>query len=99
MDNEEGDVYLVREEMTEIPETVFTQGENVKRLYLFENELTSLPSEISRLTNLKYINVSNNRITFIPREIGQLVNLKKIHISGKNRRCVFRDTKSSNSLE
>jgi hypothetical protein len=81
MDKEEGDVHFFREELNEIPDTVFSEGENVKRLYLFENELTSLPSEISRLTNLKYINVSNNRITFIPREIGQLVNLKKIHIS------------------
>ena len=35
---------------------------NLKKLYLFNNQLTSLPAEISNLINLKKLNLSNNQL-------------------------------------
>ena len=84
MDKEEGDVHFFREELNEIPDTVFSEGEHVKRLFLFGNNLTFLPSEIGQLKNLRHLDVTMNRITFLPSEIGQLVSLEKLHMANNS---------------
>ena len=48
---------------------------NLKKLWLYNNELTTLPPEIGQLTNLEEISLTNNNITSLPPEIGQLKNL------------------------
>jgi hypothetical protein len=46
----------------------------------FEN-LTSIPPEISNLTNLQELNLSRNKIKAIPPEISNLTNLKYLRLS------------------
>ncbi len=41
-------------------------------LYLNDNQLTRLPSEIAGLTNLVTLDLSNNKLRNLPSEIGML---------------------------
>ena len=45
-------------------------------LYLYNNQLITLPAEIGQLTNLQELSLHNNQITTLPAEIGQLTNLQ-----------------------
>ena len=53
---------------------------NLKKLYLSDNRLTTLPPEIGKLTKLEYISVIENPILTLPREIADLKNLKGIYV-------------------
>lgn len=55
-------------------------------LYLNDNKLTALPSEINLLDNLTYLDVSNNNLRSLPTSIGDLVNLRELNISNNNLR-------------
>ena len=43
-------------------------------------QLTSLPAEIVKLTNLTYLDLGSNQLTSLPAEIGQLTNLTVLHL-------------------
>ncbi len=45
---------------------------NLKELYLFGNQLTSVPPELGNLSNLQYLYLSNNQLTSVPPELGNL---------------------------
>ena len=45
-------------------------------------KLTSLPTEITRLTNLTDLDLSSNQLTTLPVEITQLTNLTSLNLSG-----------------
>ena len=51
-------------------------------LDLSSNQLTALPPEISKLTNLTELNLSGNQLTAIPPEISKLTNLTELRLSG-----------------
>ena len=53
-------------------------AENWKELDLSGQELTELPIEIERLTQLETLNLSSNQITVIPDVIAQLTNLTEL---------------------
>ncbi|MBN2006926.1 MAG: leucine-rich repeat domain-containing protein [Anaerolineae bacterium] len=46
------------------------------------NGLTTLPSEIGQLTNLRSLDLSLNQISTLPPEIGYLTNLQYLNLSG-----------------
>lgn len=48
------------------------------KLYLNNNRLEGIPSEIGQLRNLVHADFSLNRITSLPPEMGMLVNLKQL---------------------
>ncbi len=50
-------------------------------LDLSGNQLTSLPPEIGKLTNLTHLNLSDNQLTSVPPEIVKLTNLTDINLS------------------
>ena len=52
------------------------------KLYLHDNELVVLPSEIGLLENLKDFSVENNRLSSLPKEIGKLASLERFHCHG-----------------
>lgn len=47
-------------------------------LYLNHNSLSTLPTDIAKLINLKVLDCSSNNLTAIPPELGMLVNLKEL---------------------
>ena len=53
-----------------------------KNLDLSGQDLTALPNEIGRLTNLASLNLSDNRLTALPPEIAQLTNLATLNLRG-----------------
>lgn len=52
---------------------------NLKYLYVEENKLITIMSEIGLLINLKIIDVSNNELICLPTEISLLTNIKNIN--------------------
>jgi len=56
----------------------------LEELHINDNELTSLPSEIGRLENLKTLNMEDNKFKTLPYEIGQLENLRNLNIFNDN---------------
>lgn len=56
--------------------------EGWKEIDLRGNNLTSLPPEIAKLTNLTILNLTNNELTFLPREITKLTNLTYLNMHG-----------------
>ncbi|MGA9046697.1 leucine-rich repeat-containing protein kinase family protein [Sulfuricurvum sp.] len=54
------------ENLTTFPEEIFELADTLEILDLSNNLLSSLPEEISRLTNLKIAFFSNNRFTTVP---------------------------------
>lgn len=53
-------------------------------LYLDNNHLSHLPSQIGSLVNLEHLDASHNFILRLPPEIGELVNLHELKL-GSNR--------------
>lgn len=54
------------ENLTTFPEEIFELADTLEILDLSHNALSSIPEEISRLTNLKIAFFSNNRFTTVP---------------------------------
>jgi Leucine-rich repeat (LRR) protein/WD40 repeat protein len=52
----------------------------LQRLDLRDNQLTSLPAEIGKLSALKGLQVSHNKLTFLPAELGQLSMLENLWV-------------------
>ncbi|NGX37263.1 MAG: E3 ubiquitin-protein ligase sspH2 [Chlamydiae bacterium] len=54
----------------------------ITKLYLNNNNLTSLPPEIGQLAQLQLLDLSNNQLTSLPPEIGQLLQLQGLNLHG-----------------
>lgn len=54
------------------------------RLFLSGNRLTSLPSELFRLTNICVLSLRNNQLDHIPHGVGRLRNLQEFNIAQNN---------------
>jgi len=52
------------------------------KLDLSQNNLTSLPESIGRLTNLQELNLESNKLTSLPESIGRLTNLEFLYLIG-----------------
>lgn len=52
------------------------QFEHLTELYLNDNCLTRLPSDIGLLTNLRTLDLSNNKLRSLPAELGELIQLR-----------------------
>ncbi|MEH1913180.1 leucine-rich repeat domain-containing protein [Nostoc sp.] len=49
-------------------------------LHLYNNQLSSLPPEISQLSNLTTLDLFNNQLSSLPPEISQLSNLTSLSL-------------------
>ncbi|XP_017782437.1 PREDICTED: CCR4-NOT transcription complex subunit 6-like isoform X2 [Nicrophorus vespilloides] len=61
---------------------------NLTALYLKNNLLLRLPSDISTLTNLRSLDITNNKLRTLPAEIGDLINLRELLLSHNNLRML-----------
>ncbi|RCJ36300.1 hypothetical protein A6769_16495 [Nostoc punctiforme NIES-2108] len=64
---------MTNEELLQIIEQTAKEKETV--LHLDNNQLSSLPPEISQLSNLTWLSLYNNQLSSLPPEICQLSNL------------------------
>lgn len=75
---------LSNQDLTEVPESIFTQTE-VRTLNLSNNKLSgALPGEIRFLKNLRVLDLSNNDFTGVPAEVGQLSALTELNLSNNH---------------
>ena len=65
-------------EVIERIERAAREGDTTLRLY--NNQLTELPAEIGKLTNLTELYLYNNQLTELPAEIGKLTNLTELYL-------------------
>ena len=54
--------------------------ENTKKLSLSENNITEIPPEIGKFTNLRVLILSSNKLKTLPPEIGKLTNLEMLYL-------------------
>ncbi|WP_000302885.1 leucine-rich repeat domain-containing protein, partial [Leptospira interrogans] len=54
--------------------------QNLQKLHLSRNQLTTLPKEIGRLQKLESLGLDHNQLATLPEEIKQLKNLKKLYL-------------------
>ena len=69
---------MTNEEVLQIIEQA--AREKATELYLNNNQLSSLPLEISQLSNLKTLSLYNNQLNSLPPEISQLSNLTRLYL-------------------
>jgi CCR4-NOT transcription complex subunit 6 len=53
-------------------------------LYLNDNQLTRLPSEIACLNHLVTLDLSNNKLRNLPSEIGDLITLRELNLTNNS---------------
>ncbi|MBN3890562.1 MAG: leucine-rich repeat domain-containing protein [Nostoc sp. JL31] len=70
---------MTNEELLQIIER--TAREKATVLSLYNKKLSSLPPEISQLSNLTKLVLSGNQLSSLPPEIGQLSNLTKLFLN------------------
>lgn len=74
---------------TEFPlEKISGDETEITDIYLKENLLTRLPTNIGLLSNLESLYISGNDITELPREISKLKCLKCLDVSGNRLRRI-----------
>ena len=49
-------------------------------VYLFDNDLSSLPDSIGKLSNLKEISLANNQLKNLPESIANLTSLTQLDV-------------------
>lgn len=54
---------------------------NLNKLYIYNSDIITFPSEIGLLTNLYSLCISHNQLTILPTEIGLLKKLQRLNIS------------------
>lgn len=67
--------------LNEIPKSWIGKLQSLTKLYLGDNGLTDLPSEIGNLSNLEVLSLLSNRISEIPKEIRNLQNLTLLEVT------------------
>ncbi|WP_298911120.1 leucine-rich repeat domain-containing protein [uncultured Nostoc sp.] len=69
---------MTNEELLQIIEKAAKK--KTTKLSLNNNQLSSLPPEISQLSNLEWLDLSNNQLNSLTPEISQLSNLRGIYL-------------------
>lgn len=68
----------ISEGLTTLPPEILELADTLEQLDLTGNQLSSLPSEFSRLQRLKILFLSDNRFTTYPEVLGQCPNLEMV---------------------
>ncbi|XP_041722188.1 leucine-rich repeat-containing protein 27 isoform X3 [Coregonus clupeaformis] len=73
-------LYLEGNEISMLPDTLFTSLSNLVWLDLRNNQITSLPAEIGLHRCLKTVLLEGNPITELPLELGNVITLKALSL-------------------
>lgn len=65
------------------------QMTHLTALYLNDNSLQRVPSEIGRLVNLRILDLSSNKLRSLPAELGELIYLRYLSEQTKVNREMF----------
>lgn len=76
------------ENLTEFPREIFDLADTLEILDLSNNQLSSLPEDLHRLTHLKILFASNNRFETLPEALGQCPKLEMIGFKANQIRTV-----------
>lgn len=68
----------ISENLTSFPLEIISLADSLEILDLSNNQLTSLPKELAKLTKLKIIFASNNHFDTLPEVLGQCDNLEMV---------------------
>ncbi|WP_028468731.1 leucine-rich repeat-containing protein kinase family protein [Neptunomonas japonica] len=66
------------ENLTSFPLEILSLADSLEILDLSNNQLTSLPKELTQLKNLKIFFASNNHFETVPEVLGQCINLEMV---------------------
>lgn len=66
------------EDLTEFPREIFDLADTLEILDLSNNQLSTLPQDLYRLSKLKILFASNNRFDHLPEALGRCTNLEMI---------------------
>lgn len=76
------------EELTEFPREIFDLADSLEILDLSNNQLSTLPEDLQRLTHLKIIFASHNCFECLPEALGRCANLEMIGFKGNKIKTV-----------
>jgi len=82
-----------------LPNNIFDGFNNLRKLNLLSNNLTSLPKEIGYLKNLEVLNLDGNKLTALPKEIGDLSNLINLNLGDNNFTSLSKEIGNLSNLE
>lgn len=90
-------IRLPRTELIEFPEIILNL-ENLRRLNLRTNNISTIPNEITKLKELQKLYISENSISSLPESIGNLENLSHLDLSGNQLRSLPNSIRASRNL-
>lgn len=76
----DGDVVIIalhKKDLLDFPD-VLCNLKSLKRLYLFNNQITEIPKSIGNLNSLEIFNLRDNKLKSLPETIGDLTLLKQL---------------------
>ena len=71
---------ILNDNTIQIPGNFFVGLNHLRRLDLYRNQLTSLPTSIGNLRELRVLDLSHNRLAELPESIGNLRELRKLEL-------------------
>ena len=69
--------------------------EDLQSLDLSNNQLSSLPQEIGKLTSLQLLDLRSNQLSSLPQEIGKLTSLQLLDLSNNQLSSLPQESASS----
>jgi len=84
--------------LAELPDEIRAMRE-LRELYIYDNQLTTLPAWIGELGELRVLDANRNRFASLPDAIGALRNLYYLYISDQQRLGALPETTVREVLE
>lgn len=81
-------LYMKRNSLTTLPDTLAQKLPNLIELYLHSNNIVFIPEAIGSLARLQSLDLSNNALQLLCPEIGRLRSLRHLRLSNNQLKCL-----------